>query len=161
MTQQHLIKHSFWDIIREYGLITLGLLAYALGWTIFLLPNNLVGGGVSGFAAILYYATGIPLGYTYLVVNVVLLIIAIKILGTGFGGKTIYAILMTAICLNVFPSLVPTEFINEFAVSNGKLICTVLGGIIAGVGIGISISQGGSTGGTDTVSYTHLTLPTN
>lgn len=152
MTQQHLIKHSFWDIIREYGLITLGLLAYALGWTIFLLPNNLVGGGVSGFAAILYYATGIPLGYTYLVVNVVLLIIAIKILGTGFGGKTIYAILMTAICLNVFPGLVPTEFINEFAVSNGKLICTVLGGIIAGVGIGISISQGGSTGGTDIIA---------
>lgn len=152
MTQQHLIKHSFWDIIREYGLITLGLLAYALGWTIFLLPNNLVGGGVSGFAAILYYATGIPLGYTYLVVNVILLIIAIKILGTGFGGKTVYAILMTGICLNVFPGLVPTEFINEFAVSNGKLICTVLGGIIAGVGIGISISQGGSTGGTDIIA---------
>lgn len=152
MTQQHLIKHSFWDIIKEYGLITLGLLAYALGWTIFLLPNNLVGGGVSGFAAILYYATGIPLGYTYLVVNVILLIIAIKILGTGFGGKTIYAILMTGICLNVFPNIVPTEFINEFAVSNGKLICTVLGGIIAGVGIGISISQGGSTGGTDIIA---------
>ena len=151
MTQQ-LIKNSFWGTFKEYGLITLGLLAYALGWTIFLLPNNLVGGGVSGFAAIIYYATGIPLGYTYLVVNVVLLLIAIKILGTGFGGKTIYAIIMTGICLNVFPGLVPSEFINEFAVSNGKLICTVLGGIIAGVGIGISISQGGSTGGTDIVA---------
>jgi uncharacterized membrane-anchored protein YitT (DUF2179 family) len=151
MTQQ-LIKKSFWGTFKEYGLITLGLLAYALGWTIFLLPNNLVGGGVSGFAAIIYYATGIPLGYTYLVVNVVLLLIAIKILGTGFGGKTIYAIIMTGICLNVFPGLVPSEFINEFAVSNGKLICTVLGGIIAGVGIGISISQGGSTGGTDIIA---------
>ena len=151
MTQQ-LIKNSFWGTFKEYGLITLGLLAYALGWTIFLLPNNLVGGGVSGFAAIIYYATGIPLGYTYLVVNVVLLLIAIKILGTGFGGKTIYAIIMTGICLNVFPGLVPSEFINEFAVSNGKLICTVLGGIIAGVGIGISISQGGSTGGTDIIA---------
>lgn len=149
---QHLIKNSFWGTFKEYGLITLGLLAYALGWTIFLLPNNLVGGGVSGFAAIIYYATGIPLGYTYLVVNVVLLLIAIKILGTGFGGKTIYAIIMTGICLNVFPGLVPSEFINEFAVSNGKLICTVLGGIIAGVGIGISISQGGSTGGTDIIA---------
>lgn len=151
MTQQ-LIKNSFWGTFKEYGLITLGLLAYALGWTIFLLPNNLVGGGVSGFAAIIYYATGIPLGYTYLVVNVVLLLIAIKILGTGFGGKTIYAIIMTGICLNVFPGLMPSEFINEFAVSNGKLICTVLGGIIAGVGIGISISQGGSTGGTDIIA---------
>lgn len=151
MTQQ-LIKNSFWGTVKEYGLITLGLLAYSMGWTIFLLPNNLVGGGVSGFAAILYYATGIPMGYTYLILNVILLIIAIKILGTGFGGKTIYAILMTGICLNIFPSIIPVEFINEFAVSNGKLLCTILGGIIAGVGIGLSISQGGSTGGTDIIA---------
>jgi uncharacterized membrane-anchored protein YitT (DUF2179 family) len=151
MTQQ-LIKDSFWGTVKEYGLITLGLLAYSMGWTIFLLPNNLVGGGVSGFAAILYYATGIPMGYTYLILNVILLIIAIKILGTGFGGKTIYAILMTGICLNIFPNIIPVEFINEFAVSNGKLLCTILGGIIAGVGIGLSISQGGSTGGTDIIA---------
>ena len=151
MTQQ-LIKNSFWGAVKEYGLITLGILAYSMGWTIFLLPNNLVGGGVSGFAAILYYATGMPMGYTYLIVNVILLLIAIKILGTGFGGKTIYAIVMTGLCLNVFPNIVPMEFINEFTVSNGKLICTVLGGIIAGVGIGISISQGGSTGGTDIIA---------
>lgn len=151
MTQQ-LIKKSFWGTVKEYGLITLGLLAYSMGWTIFLLPNNLVGGGVSGFAAILYYATGIPMGYTYLILNVILLIIAIRILGTGFGGKTIYAILMTGICLNIFPNIIPVEFINEFAVSNGKLLCTILGGIIAGVGIGLSISQGGSTGGTDIIA---------
>lgn len=151
MTQQ-LIKNSFWGTVKEYGLITLGLLAYSMGWTIFLLPNNLVGGGISGFAAILYYATGIPMGYTYLILNVILLIIAIKILGTGFGGKTIYAILMTGICLNIFPNIIPVEFINEFAVSNGKLLCTILGGIIAGVGIGLSISQGGSTGGTDIIA---------
>ena len=151
MTQQ-LIKKSFWGTVKEYGLITLGLLAYSMGWTIFLLPNNLVGGGVSGFAAILYYATGIPMGYTYLILNAILLIIAIKILGTGFGGKTIYAILMTGICLNIFPNIIPVEFINEFAVSNGKLLCTILGGIIAGVGIGLSISQGGSTGGTDIIA---------
>lgn len=151
MTQQ-LIKNSFWGTVKEYGLITLGLLAYSMGWTIFLLPNNLVGGGVSGFAAILYYATGIPMGYTYLILNVILLIIAIKILGTGFGGKTIYAIVMTGICLNIFPNIIPVEFINEFAVSNGKLLCTILGGIIAGVGIGLSISQGGSTGGTDIIA---------
>ena len=92
------------------------------------------------------------MGYTYLILNVILLIIAIKILGTGFGGKTIYAILMTGICLNIFPNIIPVEFINEFAVSNGKLLCTILGGIIAGVGIGLSISQGGSTGGTDIIA---------
>ena len=146
------LNKSIWEFFKEYALITLGLLAYSLGWTIFLLPNNLVGGGVSGFSAILFYATGIPMGYTYFVLNVILLLIALKILGTGFGGKTIYAIVMTSVCLNIFPNIVPHEFIEEFAVSNGKFICAVLGGIIAGVGIGISISQGGSTGGTDIIA---------
>ena len=145
-------KKRLWEFVKDYALITVGLLAYSLGWTIFLLPNNLVGGGVSGFSAILFYATKIPMGYTYLVVNVVLLLIALKILGTGFGGKTIYAIVMTSVCLNVFPSLIPHDFVMEFAVSNGKFICAVLGGIIAGVGIGVSITQGGSTGGTDIIA---------
>ena len=147
-----LTKKTFWEYIKEYALITFGLLAYSLGWTLFLLPNNLVGGGVSGFAAILFYATKIPMGYTYLVVNAILLLIALKILGKGFGGKTIYAIVMTSVCLNVFPDLIPHSFIMDFAVSNGKFICAVLGGVIAGVGIGVSISQGGSTGGTDIIA---------
>jgi uncharacterized membrane-anchored protein YitT (DUF2179 family) len=128
------------------------VVSYAIGWTIFLLPNNLIGGGVSGFASIVYYATGIQMGITYLVLNVILLLIGTKILGTGFGGKTIYAIIMTAAMLSIMPKLIPTDFIHEFALSNGKLICTVLGGIIAGVGIGLSISSGGSTGGTDIVA---------
>lgn len=147
-----LLKKTVWTVVREYLLITLGLVAYALGWTVFLLPNNLVGGGVSGFAAILFYATSIPMGYTYFVVNLILLVIALKILGTGFGGKTVYAIVLTSVLLNVMPDIVPQRFISEFAVSNGKLICTFLGGVISGVGIGLSISQGGSTGGTDIIA---------
>ena len=59
---------------------------------------------------------------------------------------------MTAIMLAVMPKVIPTDFIHEFALSNGKLVCTVLGGIIAGLGIGLSISSGGSTGGTDIVA---------
>ena len=151
MTQQ-LIKNSFWGTVKEYGLITFGLLAYSMGWTIFLLPNNLIGGGVSGFASILYYATGLSMGVTYFILNVILLIVGTKILGTGFGGKTIYAIFMTSLLLSVMPKVIPSDFIHEFALSNGKLICTILGGIIAGFGIGLSISQGGSTGGTDIIS---------
>lgn len=152
MRQQKILKGTVWTRVKEYGLITLGLIGYALGWAIFLLPNNLVGGGVSGMAAILQYATGIPMGYTYFVVNVILLLIAFKILGTGFGGKTIYAIIFSSILLNLFPNIVPADFIAEFAISNGKMLCAILGGVIAGVGIGISISQGGSTGGTDIVA---------
>ena len=145
-------KSSFWNLVKEYALMTVGVMSYALGWSIFLLPNNLIGGGVSGFASILFYATGIPMGATYLVINIILLIVGTKILGTGFGGKTIYAIFMTAFMLSVAPSIIPSDFIHEFALSNGKLICTIIGGIIAGLGIGLSISQGGSTGGTDIVA---------
>lgn len=147
-----IIRQNLGSLMKEYAFVTFGVISYALGWTIFLLPNNLVGGGVSGFASIVYYATNIPMGITYFILNVLLLIIGTKILGTGFGGKTIYAIFMTAIMLSIMPKLIPGDFIHEFAVSNGKLICTVLGGIIAGFGIGLSISQGGSTGGTDIVA---------
>ena len=147
-----ILKSSLTTLVKEYALVTLGVMSYALGWTIFLLPNNLIGGGVSGFASILFYATGLPMGVTYFILNVLLLIIGTKILGTGFGGKTIYAIVMTSIMLSLMPKLIPADFIHEFALSNGKLICTFLGGIIAGFGIGLSISQGGSTGGTDIVA---------
>lgn len=146
------LNRSFATLLKEYGLVTVGVISYALGWSIFLLPNNLIGGGVSGFASILYYATGLPMGVTYFVINVLLLIIGTKILGTGFGGKTIYAIVMTSLMLSIMPKILPTDFIHEFALSNGKLICTFLGGIIAGFGIGLSISQGGSTGGTDIIA---------
>ena len=149
---ENILRTSIATLLKEYALVTLGVVSYAIGWTIFLLPNNLIGGGVSGFASIVYYATGIQMGITYLVLNVILLLIGTKILGTGFGGKTIYAIIMTAAMLSIMPKLIPTDFIHEFALSNGKLICTVLGGIIAGVGIGLSISSGGSTGGADIVA---------
>ena len=145
-------QNSLLTLVKEYGLVTIGVVSYALGWTIFLLPNNLIGGGVSGFASILFYATGLPMGVTYFVLNLLLLLIGTKILGTGFGGKTIYAIFMTSLMLSIMPKIVPADFIHEFSLSNGKLICTFLGGIIAGFGIGLSISQGGSTGGTDIVA---------
>ena len=147
-----ILQLSWKTAFKEYALVTLGVVSYALGWTIFLLPNNLIGGGVSGFASILFYATGLPMGVTYFILNIILLLVGTKILGTGFGGKTIYAIIMTSVMLAVMPKLIPLDFIHEFSLSNGKLICTFLGGIIAGVGIGLSISQGGSTGGTDIVA---------
>ncbi len=152
MRNRTVLKSSLGTLLKEYALVTLGVVSYALGWTIFLLPNNLIGGGVSGFASILFYAVGLPMSVTYFFLNVLLLLIGTKILGTGFGGKTIYAIIMTSVMLWLMPQLIPTEFIHEFALSNGKLICTILGGVVAGFGIGLSISQGGSTGGTDIVA---------
>ena len=152
MAEKKLFSESWPGLLKDYALVTLGVVSYALGWSVFLLPNNLVGGGVSGFASILMYATDIPMGITYFVLNVLLLIIGTKIQGTGFGGKTIYAIVMTSVMLSIMPKIIPADFIHEFAISNGKLICTFIGGIIAGFGIGLSISRGGSTGGTDIIA---------
>ena len=138
--------------IKEYVLITLGILIYTCGWTIFLTPNNMFGGGVSGISAIIQFATGIKMGYTYFVINALLLLISLFIIGPSFGIKTVYAIFLASFCLNIEQSIIPAQFIQDFAFSNGKLLCSIIGGSMAGFGIGMSISQGGSTGGTDIIA---------
>ena len=138
--------------IKEYILITLGILIYTCGWTIFLTPNNMFGGGVSGISAIVQFATGIKMGYTYFVINALLLLISLFIIGPSFGIKTVYAIFLASFCLNIEQSIIPAQFIQDFAFSNGKLLCSIIGGSMAGFGIGMSISQGGSTGGTDIIA---------
>ena len=69
---------SFWVFLKEYTLITIGLLLYIVGWTTFLLPNNLIGGGVSGISSVIQYATGgaIKVGTCYFIINAILLIVA-------------------------------------------------------------------------------------
>ena len=151
MTQ---LKRNFWVGLKEYSLITLGVLLYVTGWIIFLIPNNMIGGGVTGLGSIVQYATGgaIKIGYTYFVVNAGLLIAALFTLGRSFGAKSVYAILLTSVALNVGQDIFPQEIIRLLALDNGKLMCTISGGIMVGVGIGMSISQGGSTGGTDIIA---------
>ena len=83
--------------VKEYLLITLGIVIYTVGWAIFLTPNNLIGGGVSGISAIIQYATGLKMGYSYFVINTVLLIISVIIIGPAFGAKTVYAIILASV----------------------------------------------------------------
>lgn len=140
--------------VKEYGLITLGIALYVLGWSIFLVPNNLIGGGVTGLASIIQYATKgvVKIGYSYFVLNLGLLILALCTLGRNFGGKTVYAIIIASVGLNLCQSLIPAEICQALAVDNGKLMSTIMGGILVGVGVGMSMSQGGSTGGTDIIA---------
>lgn len=146
------LKKTFWTLSREYLLLTFGLFLYVLGWTLFLVPNNLVGGGVTGISSIVQYATGIKMGYTYFVLNGVLLLMAFLIMGSGCGIKNIYAIVVAAVLMNVMQGLIPQEIIDALAIQNGKLMSTIMGAILVGIGIGMSISAGGSTGGTDIVA---------
>ncbi|MBR2947907.1 MAG: YitT family protein [Bacteroidales bacterium] len=141
-------------VVNDYFVITLGLLFYTSGISIFILPNEIVSGGVSGMGALVQYATngGIPISYTYFVVNVVLLLIALKLLGKGFGVKTVYAIFAASLMLRILPEVVPQDFIQEIAVNNGKLLSSIIAGTLCGFGIGVTFSKGGSTGGTDIVA---------
>ena len=151
MSGSGILKKTYLSIAKEYFLIIVGVSLYALGWAVFLTPNHMIGGGVTGFASIIQYAFGINISITYFILNIILLIIGTKILGTGFGFKTIFAIIMTSVMLAVTKELIPIDFVTEFS-QDSKIVCTVLGGIMAGVGIGLSMSQGGSTGGTDIIA---------
>ena len=148
------LKKSFWTIVKEWSLVTLGILIYVTGWSLFLIPNNLVGGGVSGISSIIQYATGgkIQMGYSYFVLNAILLVAAVVVIGMGFRAKTIYAIILASLGLRFLPGLIPMEIVRSLALQNGKLMSVLCGGLMSGIGIGMSISNGGSTGGTDIIA---------
>ncbi len=147
-----LLKKNTATAIKEWVLVTVGILIYVLGWSLFLIPHNLIGGGVSGISSMVQYATGIPMGYTYFVINAILLVAALVILGMGFGAKTIYAIILASVALRIMPDMIPGTIVNTLALQNGKLMSVLMGGLLAGIGIGMSISNGGSTGGTDIIA---------
>ncbi len=149
-----LTQKSIFKSVKEYAFVTAGIMMYVVGWVIFLVPNNLVAGGVTGFASIIQYAThgDIKIGYTYFVINSLLLVAALFTLGKSFGFKTVYAIIIASVGLNVFQDVIPYEICKTLAVDNGKLMSVIMGGMMSGIGIGITMSVGGSTGGTDIIA---------
>ena len=148
------LNKSVWKTLSEYALVALGILMYVLGWTLFLIPNNLVGGGVTGISSILQYATHgvINAGWPYGVINILLLIVALRLLGKSFGSKTIFAVVLASVGLSFLQKIIPQGIIQSLALENGKLMSTIMGGMLAGAGIGMTMSQGGSTGGTDIIA---------
>ena len=149
-----ILQKSLWTRVKEWALVTLGILIYVTGWALFLMPDNLGGGGISGISSMIQYATGgtIQMGYTYFVLNAILIVAAVFVIGMGFGAKTIYAIILASFGLRLLPGLIPPEIIQTLALQNGKLMSTLCGGLMVGIGIGMSISNGGSTGGTDIIA---------
>ncbi len=132
--------------LKSYTIMTFGLFLYVFSWTAFLIPHEIAGGGVSGVASVIKYATGFEVSYTFLIINAILLCIGFLILGNVFGFKTIYCILLASVLFKVLP------FIPWVSDIDDKLINAVIGGTISGVGIGIIFLQGGSSGGTDIIA---------
>lgn len=145
-------KKRILKLIEDYAFITLGMMLYVIAWVVFMWPKEIVGGGVSGIGALIKYASGIPVSFTYFVINMFLLVLGIKILGKAFGAKTIYAIGIATLFFQILPVIIPQEFISSIAEKNSDLICAMMGGACAGIGIGISFNAGGSSGGTDIIA---------
>ena len=139
-------KRNITLIIKDYVIITFGLFLFAMSWVLFLIPAEITGGGISGVGAVLYYAAKIPISITYGVVNLFLVLIAIKILGANFGVKTIYSIVVVSVFFAVFQNVLKEPLVDDMFLSS------VLGGMASGIGLGIVFSRGGSTGGTDIIA---------
>lgn len=139
--------------LREYFLMFFGMMLYSFGWIGCILPAKGVGGGAAGLSLVLCTALenigiNLQIGTMVFILNAVLLFIAGFIVGWNFGIKTIFCVAVISVGMNFWQSVLPEG--NFLGIDN--LLAVVLGGILAGVGIALCFSQGGSTGGTDIVA---------
>lgn len=145
--------------LRDYLMIALGMVLYGIGWTVFLLPNDITTGGVPGIASIVYWATGCPVQYTYFAINGILLLLALKVLGFRFSVKTIFAVFTLTFLLSFIQKITADIHLLD----DQPFMACVLGASFCGSGIGVAFSANGSTGGTDIIAaiinkYRDITL---
>ena len=152
-------KKTLNNEIRDYVMISIAMMSYCIGWNIFLLPNEITTGGVSGIASIIYWGTGIPVQNTYFFINAVLLVFAFKILGWKFCVKTVYAVTFLTIILALFGKYTR----DTHLLADQPFMASIIGAIFCGSGVGLGLAFNGSTGGTDIIAaminkYRDITL---
>lgn len=134
-------------VLWDYFLMTVGSVIFCMAWTSFLIPNGLASGGLTGFCTIVQYGTGIPVGWTYPILNVLLLILGFFTLGKAFGFKTIYVIALTSILFEVLPKFPQLQVLMD-----EKFLVALVGASLESVGLGLVLLRGGSSGGTDIIA---------
>jgi len=139
-TEKPAIKRAY-----EFAGITAGLVITAAALDIFLIPNKLAAGGVSGLSTVLHYTIGVPVGLTMLVFNVFLLLLGTRIFGRVYGIKTIYGAVGVSVLVDLLYPFLPE-------VTGDAMLSAIYGGILSGIGMGIVFRYGGNTGGTDIVA---------
>ncbi|MBQ0016984.1 MAG: YitT family protein [Bacteroidales bacterium] len=143
------------NVILSYVVMTFGILTYTFSWSVFMLPCQIISGGVTGLSSTLYYLLPwhIPVGVTNLVFNAIFFVLGLKILGSKFGINTIYGIVMSSVCFILWQQVLHIEqVIDAMVLVNNDFLCAVLGGALCGLGIGITFSMGGNSGGTDIIA---------
>lgn len=134
--------------LKDYLMIALSMVIYGIGWTLFLLPNDITTGGVPGIASIVYFGTKLPVQYTYFAINAILLLLALKILGFKFTIKTIFAVFTLTAFLAIIQKFAPEEPLLQ----DQPFMACLLGATFCGSAIGLALSYNGSTGGTDIIA---------
>lgn len=139
-------------ILFDYVGITIGSALTALSLTLFLIPNKIAAGGVSGLATVIYYLSGLPVGVMSLVLNIPIFLAGVRILGASFGARTVYGLISFSFFIDVFQPFVPV-------LTEDLLLAAIYGGVVGGFGLGIVFNSKGTTGGTDMVArlINHLT----
>ena len=140
---------SIYRTIRDYAIIAIAMIMGVIGLNLFLVPNEITMGGTMGVAEIVYWGTGIQTQYTYFVINAALLIAALKVLGWRFCVKTIYAVVVFTIASSIFQWL---GWDKAHILADQKFMTCIVGGVFMGTSVGLGLSAGGSTGGSDVVA---------
>lgn len=143
-------KNPFGNGLRDLAFITLGIMIYAIGFTVFILPHHIVIGGMAGFSTLIYYATGglLPLAAIMYGTNILLLICGYRYLGHGFVLRTIFGTTL----LSMLIGLVEGYFTTHPPIVTSAPMSVMIGAVLLGLGIGIYYSHHGTTGGTDIVA---------
>ena len=151
-------KISIWYEVKSHIIITLALFLSAFAWTGFLIPNQMLGGGVTGLATIVYWVMHIPTGITIFVLNAILIVISFKSLGRRFAISTIYSVVMTSVMFYVLQ-----DYFGDTPLITDRFLSVVLGAGLNGVACGLIFLEGSSTGGVDIIvvminKYRNVTL---
>ncbi len=133
--------------LRNSLLIGLGSVFLALGVVLFLAPNQIVTGGTPGVAILLHFIVDLPIGGLMVLINLPLLLIGWKLLGRAFALRTVGAILLTSLLIDLF-----AELLNLPALSNNTLLATLYGGIAVGLGVGLILRGNASAGGSTIIA---------
>ena len=132
------------EIIEKYIVIVLGIMLVAFAISVFYTPNKIVSGGVSGISTVLFHTLGIQPGVSFAVINVVLLLLALKFLGFAFVKDTLLGAALLSVFVQIFTYIPP--------LTDDVFLAAIFGSILYGVGIGMTLVKGASSGGTDILS---------
>lgn len=134
---------KFMKWVKNLLFLTIGAIITAFALESFLVPNNIIDGGVIGISMILSHITKLNLGLLILIINTPFIIMAFKKMGAKFVVQTVYANIILAVFLNLF---------HHYKVTGDLLLSTVFGGIILGFGVGVILKHEGSLDGTEMLS---------